>query len=336
MRVIITGGAGFIGQNVVKLLIKDGHDVFVLDNYSTGSRDNHIPDARYFEADVTNPDELGKVMTSLVRYGPVDGVIHLAAKASIVPSIEHPEAYFATNVDGTANVLHAAYRAGVKKFIYAASGSCYGIPREIPTGEGCPVDPLYPYALTKYLAERYALGFCRTYGIACVSLRLFNVFGPRMCLTGGYGGLFSAILPQKFNGTEVITIGDGEQSRDFVYVEDVARAFKLASEFGPAGSVFNIGTGRPVSVNEILKLLEIQDSQVFRMPDRPGEPRKTQADISRIQRRLGWSPTVSFEEGLKAMVADAEYWRQARVYTREESLKSQEKWYACFGRPLTA
>ena len=334
MNILITGGAGFIGHHIVKLFIEDRCSVFVIDDYSTGSRQNHIKGVQYFEANISDTGELGRVMTTLAHNRRIDCLIHLAAKASIVPSVKNPKLYHRVNVGGTMSILQLASRLGVKRFIYTASGSCYGIPSEIPTTEQCPIGPQYPYAQTKYNAEQYALNFCEVNGISFISLRLFNVFGPRMCLSGGYGGLFSAILPQRFNNAEIVTIGDGEQSRDFVYVEDVACAFKLAAESDVSRAVFNIGSGKPVSVNEILKLLEIPESQIFRMPDRPGEPRKTQANFSHIKDVLGWQPEVSFADGLKVMIADVEYWRRAKVWTRQESIDSQKEWYAHFGQPL--
>lgn len=338
MKVLITGGAGFIGSHIAELFSRRGHRVCILDDYSTGSREtakrlmDTYPTLSRFTANIASDEFL----SNWQKLGEpnLDCIVHLAAKASIVPSIKNPELYHRINVGGTMNVFHLAQKLGVRKFIYAASGSCYGIPKEIPTTEHCPIQPQYPYAQTKYDAEQHALKFCETNSISFVSLRLFNVFGPRMCLKGGYGGLFSAILPQKFNNAEVVTIGNGEQSRDFVFANDVAQAFLLVAESELQRGIFNIGGGEPVSVNTILRLLEIPESQVFRLPARPGEPHKTQADISRIWKVLGWKPETSFAAGLQAMIADAEYWRRAKVWTRQESINSQKEWYAHFGQPI--
>lgn len=321
MRAMVTGGAGFIGSHLVKLLLDKGHEVIVLDDLSTGNSDNIPTRINFWKLDISS-DNLKNIFT-----GSVDWVFHLAGKASIVPSIKNPEAYHRVNVTGTLNVLQLARTLHVKKFIYAASGSCYGIPDEVPTSENCRINPMYPYALTKYLAEQYVSHWSSVYGLPFVSLRLFNVFGPRMCGSGGYGGLFSTILPQKFNGKPVITIGNGEQRRDFVYVTDVTRAFLAAADSNVVNEVFNIGQGESVSVKHILHLLDIKEENIMRLPDRPGEPKETRALIQKANRMLGWEPRVSFDEGLACMTADTDYWKAGRVWTWEESVETQKEWY---------
>ena len=329
MRAIVTGGAGFIGSHLAELLLEKGHKVIVLDDLSTGNLDNVPAGADFWGLDI-NDRKLKEIFAKCS----IDWVFHLASKASIVPSIKNPETYHNVNVAGTLNVLQLARTLGVKKFIYAASGSCYGIPDEVPTSENCRISPMYPYALTKYVAEQYVVHWSNVYGLPFVSLRLFNVFGPRMCLSGGYGGLFSTILAQKFNNQPVITIGNGEQRRDFVYVADVARAFLMAAESDVVNEVFNIGRGESVSVNHILQLLDIKKDDIRRLPDRPGEPKETLASIQKAKRMLKWEPKVSFEDGLSFLTADVDYWKAGRVWTWEESVESQKDWYNYLGHKI--
>ena len=335
---IVTGGTGFIGSHLVEELLKEGYKIFVIDNFSTGDTRRLIElPVHIHKFDISNgsfaKNELINILSQDVQ---VDYFFHLAAKASIVPSIKDPVSYHDTNVSGTLNMLELARAIGVKKFIYAASGSCYGLPEELPTSENCPIRPEYPYALTKNLGEQYVSMWGKLYGLPYVSLRLFNVFGPRMCLSGGYGGLFSTILPQKFNNQPVITIGNGEQRRDFVYVTDVARAFIMAAESSVENEIFNVGMGASFSVNEILKLLDIyrEEGNVKRLPNRPGEPFETRANITKIIIRLGWRPEIKFSDGLTSMINDVNYWKSARVWTWEESLKVQEDWYRLLGHKI--
>lgn len=331
MRVIVTGGAGFIGSHLVELLISQGHEAIVLDDQSTGKLHNLPTEAHYHYADIRNYNLLDRVFERLIKFGPVDCMFHLAARASIVPSIKDPHLYHDVNMNGTFNVLEMARRYEVKKLVYAASGSCYGIPEQIPTTETCKIDPQYPYALTKYTAEQYIMHWSKVYGMPFVSLRLFNVFGPRMCLSGGYGGLFSTILAQKLNNQPVITMGNGEQTRDFIYVTDVARAFLSTAESDVKNEIFNIGTGQSWSVNQILDMLDISYTQVRRLPDRPGEPRDTCANISKIVKMLNWRPEVSFSDGLALMTENISYWKNGKVWSWAESMESQEDWYKYLG-----
>lgn len=322
MKAILTGGAGFIGSHLADLLLKKGHEVVILDDLSSGNR-NNIP----LGADFREYDIRGDGLKDTFAKETADWIFHLAGKASIVSSVKNPEIYHDVNVSGTLKVLELARMLRIKKFIYAASGSCYGIPHEIPTSENCRISPMYPYALTKYIAEQYIAHWSSVYGLPFISLRLFNVFGPRMCLSGGYGGLFSTILPQKFNDRSVITIGNGEQRRDFVYVTDAARAFLAAAESNVTNEIFNIGLGDSVSVNHILHLLNAKEDDVIRLPDRPGEPKETVALIKKANKMLRWKPAVSFDDGFASMAADTDYWKAGRVWTWEESIESQEDWY---------
>lgn len=328
MRVVVTGGAGFIGSHLVDRLAADGHSVLALDNFSTGRPDTlaHLAGharVRLERADVAEADRL------LPLFDGADWVFHLAALADIVPSIERPLDYHRANVDGTAAVLEAARRAGVKRFCYAASSSCYGIPDRFPTPEDAPMRPQYPYALTKLLGEQCVLHWGRVYGLPVVSLRLFNVYGCRSRTSGAYGAVFGVFLAQKLQGRPFTVVGDGTQSRDFTFVSDVADAFVTAAESDVAGEVFNVGTGNPVSVNRLVELLR---GDVVRVPKRPGEPDRTHADVRKIGARLGWRPKVSIEEGVRILLDHIDDWRAAPVWTPESIEVATRDWFRYLGK----
>ena len=325
LKTLVTGGAGFIGSYLVDRLLDDGHDVTVLDNLSTGRKANlaHVIDEgklRLVEADIRDLDGIKPLFHG------IDMVFHMAALADIVPSIVHPTQYYTSNVLGTMHVLEAARLAGVKKFLYTASSSCYGIPdpQHFPTHENVPIKPQYPYALTKYLGEQTALHWGQVYKMPVVSLRLFNVFGPRSRTSGTYGAVFGVFLAQKLSGKPYTVVWDGEQSRDFTYVSDVADAFATAAYSDAQQEVFNVGTGQPQSINKLVELLE--GEKVF-VPKRPGEPDCTWADISKIKKALGWEPKVSFEQGVKTILKHIDYWREAPVWTPEKIESATADWF---------
>ena len=324
MKVVITGGAGFIGSHLAEKLIKDGHHVLVLDNLSTGRTQNikHLKRStkfRFVKINLgVNSERLQKLFLG------IDWVFHLAALADIVPSIVNPVAYHLANVDGTVMALECAKNAHVKKFIYAASASCYGIPDVYPTPETAVIKPQYPYALTKYIAEQYVLHWAQVYKLPVISLRFFNVFGPRSRTTGTYGAVFGTFLAQKLAGKPYTVVGDGNQSRDFTFVTDVVAALITAAKSNSAQEVFNVGTGKPQTVNTLVKLLR---GPVVHIPKRPGEPDKTQADISKIKRILGWKPNVSFKQGVKILLDNIDYWNSAPVWTPEKINKATKEWF---------
>ena len=323
MKTLVTGGAGFIGSHLVDRLLRDGHDVTVIDNCSTGRWENldHIGENEHLkkvEADINDQK------TIRPEFDGKDWVFHLAALADIVPSIEQPEAYFRSNVDGIFSVLQAAKDAGVKRFLYTASSSCYGIPDTYPTSEDAEIRPQYPYALTKNLGEQLAMHWADLYNLPVVSLRLFNVYGPRSRTSGTYGAVFGVFLAQKLAGEPFTVVGDGTQTRDFTYVTDVADAFVTAAESDIVGEIMNVGTGNPQSVNRLTELLE---GEVTHIPKRPGEPDCTHADISKIRQILNWEPKVSFEEGVAEMLKNIEYWRNAPVWTPDSIEKETQSWF---------
>ncbi len=258
----------------------------------------------------------------------VDWVFHLAGLADIVPSIEQPEPYFSTNVQGTFNVLECARAAGVKRFIYAASSSSYGIPEVYPTPEDASINPQYPYALTKHMGEELVLHWAQTYNLPALSLRLFNVYGPRSRTSGAYGAVFGVFLAQKAHGKPYTVVGDGCQTRDFTYVTDVAEAFIRAARSGLSGMAMNVGSGNHYSVNRLVELL---GGEVTYVPKRPGEPDCTFADVGKISRLLGWSARVPFEQGVGKMLEHLGDWRDAPVWDAGSIRQATESWFRHLG-----
>lgn len=323
MRCLVTGGAGFIGSHLVDRLLKEGNEVVVLDNFSTGRPENlvhHKSEPRLLlkNVDISDLEKINPYFKGVER------VFHLAALADIVPSIVKPLEYFHSNVTGTINVLEASRNAGVKRFIYTASSSCYGIPDAYPTAETAEIRSQYPYALTKYLGEETALHWNVVYKLPVISLRLFNVYGPRSRTSGTYGAVFGVFLAQKLANKPFTVVGDGTQTRDFTFVTDVVNAFIMAGESDVSGEVMNIGSNNTYGVNRLVELL---GGDVIHIPKRPGEPDCTFADISKIRRMLGWEPRVSFEEGVKILLDNIDYWKAAPVWTPDAIAKATEDWF---------
>lgn len=231
----------------------------------------------------------------------------------------------AVNVQGTVNVLEAARAAGVKKMVYAASSSCYGLAKT-PTDEAAPIHPLYPYALSKYMGEQACFHWQKVYGLPVNSVRIFNAYGIRSRTSGAYGAVIGVFLKQKLEGKPFTVVGDGTQKRDFVYASDVALAFYLAAEKGLPGETYNLGAGNPQSINRLVELL---GGTVVYVPKRPGEPDCTWANIGKLQKELGWKQTVSFEEGIGRVLAQIEYWREAPLWNPETIAESTKIWFDC-------
>ena len=294
-KIIVTGGAGFIGSNLTDALIEKGHDVLIIDNLSTGKRENINPKAKFFKADLRDFDKIQPLFKD------VDFVFHQAALPRIPLSIEKPIETNDINIKGTLNALVAAKEAGVKKFIYASSSSALGGAAEIPMKEDASCQPLNPYALQKYVGELYCKIFFDIYGLSTVSLRYFNVYGPRQPREGSYTPVIGIFLTQKAKGEKLTITGDGEQTRDFTHVFDVVRANILAMESNKVGKgeVINVGAGKKYSVNEIAKIVGGESTHI---PMRPGEMRDTLADVSKAKELLGWQPKITLEEGIKKLL----------------------------------
>ena len=320
---VVTGGAGFIGSHMVDLLLDRGYTVRVVDNLVGGRESNlarHAGNSRLaFEKRDVRDLAAGDALFSGARH-----VFHFAGIGDIVPSIEKPVDYMSVNVMGTVGVLEAARHAGVAKVVYAASSSCYGL-ADVPTREDHPIAPQYPYALSKYQGEQAVFHWHRVYRLPVNVIRIFNAYGPRVRTTGAYGAVFGVFLRQKLAGAPFTVVGDGSQRRDFVYVTDVADAFLRAAETDVDGTVFNLGGNDPQSVNRLVELLE---GEVVYIPKRPGEPDCTWADTTEIQTRLGWRPTVSFEDGVRRMIENIEDWRDAPLWNPDSIAESTRQWFA--------
>jgi UDP-glucose 4-epimerase len=328
-RAVVTGGAGFIGSHMVDLLLDRGYEVAVIDNLAGGRKENiaqHSANPRFEFHEL----DMCELPPASVLFRGAEYVFHFGGIGEIVPSIEDPVKYMKTNVNGTLAVLEAARHARVKKVVYAASSSCYGLASELPTTESAPIQPEYPYALSKYLGERTALHWGQVYGLPVISLRMFNVYGPRVKTTGAYGAVFGVFLAQKLHGRPFTVVGDGTQRRDFVYVTDVARAYLLAAESDRAGEVYNLGGGgQPPTINDLVRLM---GGDVVYVPKRPGEPDCTWADVSKIQRHLGWTPTVSFPQGVVSMLRHIEDWRTAPLWTPDTIEAATRVWFQHLAR----
>ena len=322
---IVTGGAGFIGSHLVDALLAENISVQVIDNYSTGRPENlaHVAgQVELVEADFAKSGSWQK------RFQDVDWVFHLGALADIVPSIQRPADYFQANVDGTFNVLEAAKNAGVKRFVYAASSSCYGIPEKYPTSEAAKISPQYPYALTKRLGEELVMHWAQLYNLPAIALRLFNVYGPRSRTSGTYGAVLGVFLAQKLANKPFTVVGDGTQTRDFTYVTDVANAFLTAAQSSVCEEIFNVGSGETVSVNRLVELL---GGEVTYIPKRPGEPDCTYADITKIRRDLKWQPKVNIKQGVDNVLANIDYWKSAPVWTPATIATATQDWFKYLG-----
>jgi nucleoside-diphosphate-sugar epimerase len=296
-KYLVTGGAGFIGSTLVDALIAAGHEVRVIDNLSTGKRERVHPSAEFVLADFTDLEQIRD------HFQGIDGVFHVGALPRIPYSIEHPLPAAEVNVMGTLNVFVAARDANVKRVVYSASSSAYGSQEELPLRTDMPANPLNPYALHKYVGEKIAEQFHRFYGMETVSLRYFNVYGPRMANEGAYLNAIAAFIKQRKNGEPLTIYGDGEQTRDFTHVFDVVRANMMAMESSRVGQgdVLNVGAGEKHSVNEIAAIVGGTPQY---LEARKGEARDTLADISGTREVLGWEPRHKFVESLRQLLRD--------------------------------
>jgi len=321
MNIIILGGAGFIGSHLVDELLKKKCKIKIIDNLSTGRIENikHIKNKiKFINADISESGEWQN------EFKNIDFVFHLAALADIVPSIDNPEEYYKTNVSGTLNVLQACKKFKIKKLLYSASSSCYGIPKKYPTKESEKINPIFPYAVTKYLGEQLIVYWSKIYKINFISLRLFNVYGPRSRTSGTYGAMFGVFLAQKLSNKPFTMVGDGSQSRDFTYVSDVAKAFIIAAKSKLVNKIYNIGSNKTVKVKKIIEYL---GGNYVRIPKRPGEPNVTYADISNIKKDLKWKPKIHIQEGINIILKNISYWKKAPVWTPRTINKVTKNWF---------
>ena len=327
---IVTGGCGFIGSHLVDKLVESKQRVVVVDDMSVGRLSNlsHIKNNDLLEiiqGNVSDKELMRKVIE------PGSRVFHLAALADIVPSVQNPTKYFDSNVSGTMSVLEACREKTVSKLVYVASSSCYGVPDVYPTPENEIISPQYPYALTKWMGEELVLHWSKLYDIPSISLRFFNIYGPRARTSGTYGAVFGVFLAQMLAGLPVTIVGDGKQTRDFTYVSDAVDALIVAAKSDVSGEVFNVGSDNPVSINRLVELLKAKDKCFI--PKRPGEPDCTFADTEKIKKMLGWKASVPIEKGVELMLRNIHYWDDAPVWTPDLIQEATEDWFKYLGQP---
>ena len=321
--VLITGGAGFIGSHTVDLFLSKGFKVHCLDNLSGGNLKNiaHLKNETKFKfekGDILKLDRLKNFINEC------EYVVHFAGIGDIVPSIENPKKYIDNNANGTLNLVSSLSVNKIKKFVYAASSSCYGLAKT-PTREDYPISTLYPYALSKYMGEQLALHWGRVYGLKINSIRIFNAYGTRSRTTGAYGAVFGVFLKQILESKPLTVVGDGSQKRDFLYVTDVAEAFYKATLTKQNLQIWNLGSGNPQSINKLIKLLNPIDTT--HIPKRPGEPEITFANIYKIKKDLNWKPKVSFEEGVKKILENIDYWKDAPLWNKKNIKTATKTWF---------
>ena len=291
MRYVVTGGAGFIGSNLVDLLIEESHEVIVIDNFSSGKKENCNPKAKYFELDISNDSNFEDLKNILSGS---NGVFHLAALPRVQESIDNPLHFEKNNTLSTINILKACADCNVKRLVYSASSSAYGNTTKLPSKEDDPVDPISPYAMQKYYGEVACRMFANVYGIETVSLRYFNVYGERQSLEGAYALVMCVFARQRLNGEPLTIRGDGEQRRDFTHVRDIAKANILAmhSDKVGKGEVINIGNSDNRSVNQIAQMIGGPTVNIEPVV----EPRETLADNSKAISLLDWYPSIIIED----------------------------------------
>lgn len=254
----------------------------------------------------------------------IDCVFHLAAIADIVPSIKDPLNYCNTNIMGTIKILEAMRYNKIKKIIFAASSSCYGMPEKYPTDEKQKIDPKYPYAFSKYTAEQAIIHWSQVYKINYISLRLFNVYGLRSRTTGAYGAVMGVFLKQKIVSKPLTVVGSGYQQRDFINVKDVCDAFVKAFKSKNYNNVYNIGSSKPKKIIELAKLLK---NKIIFIPKRPGEPFKTFANINKAIKYLNWKPKILFENGIQELLKNIDYWKCAPLWDKHKIKKATKDWF---------
>jgi len=313
---------------MVDLLLARGYRVRVIDDLSGGREANLAHHAGNSDLSLDRVD-IRTLDPGSPLFSGAGRVFHFAGIGDIVPSIERPTDYMAVNVQGTVRVLECARAAGVEKLVYAASSSCYGL-APTPTREDHPIAPQYPYALSKYQGEQAVLHWRQVYRLPVNVIRIFNAYGPQVRTTGAYGAVFGVFFRQKLAGRPFTVVGDGTQTRDFIYVTDLATAFLAAAETPLEGRIWNVGAGNPQSVN---RLVELIGGPVEYVPKRPGEPDVTWADISRVTTELGWRPAVPFEEGVARMMADIERWRDAPLWDAASIAEATRTWFTYLGAP---
>jgi UDP-glucose 4-epimerase len=324
---LITGAAGFIGSHMVDYLLKKKHFVIGIDNLKNGSLENIKHNFKNNNFLFLKKDLL-KDKINLKKK--VDFILHFAGIGEVIPSIEKPLFYIEQNVIGTTKLLDWARSVKVKKFVYAASSSCYGLNnKKISENEKISIE--HPYALSKFLGEHVALSYGKIYNIKVNSIRIFNAYGPRVRSSSNYGAVFGVFFKQKISGKPLTVIGSGNQKRDYIYVTDVCGAFYKCALSNYENEIFNLGTGNPQKINTLVKILNAKKSTI---PWRPGEPKVTWANINKIKKYLNWKPKISFEQGVKVMLKKISYWKLAPLWTRSTINKATKNWFTIFNERI--
>lgn len=320
---LVTGGAGFIGSHVVDLLLKKNKKVKVIDNLSSGSLKNLLQHKNNKNL-LFKKIDIRKIRSNENFLKNCFKIIHLAGIGDIVPSINHPKKYFDVNVNGTLNLLEYFKNKKIEKFVYAASSSCYG-KAKCPTKEENRISTLHPYALSKYMGEQLCIHWHNIYNFPLNSIRIFNAYGTRSKTSGAYGAVIGVFLKQMLMNKPLTVVGNGKQKRDFLYVTDVAEAFYKASNTKLKGKIWNLGFGKAYSVNKLIEKLKYK-KKIF-IPNRPGEPEVTLADISKIKKNLKWKPKISFDHGMKIILKNINYWKQAPLWSKNSIKKATKNWF---------
>ena len=294
---IITGGAGFVGSNLVDRLVSIGHKVIVLDNFVSGKKSNlshhRKKDVKIIKVDISDKN-LDKYFKK------ADYIFHLAALAQIIPSFKDPNKYFKNNVIGTLNVLKSAKKVKIKKLIYAASSSCYGAPKKFPTSEKDKIDLKHPYAATKFIGEELVMRYASKFKMPNISFRFFNVYGPRLNVSGQYSAVIGNFLSQTKTRKPLTVVGDGKQTRDFIHVDDLINAFIQVIKSKSVNKIYNLGSGKRTSINTIAKIFGGKKKFI---PIRPGEPKNSVANIKKVKKEINWKPNISIEQGIKSLLS---------------------------------
>tara|TARA_B100001027_G_scaffold192094_1_gene146749 strand:+ start:1526 stop:2431 length:906 start_codon:yes stop_codon:yes gene_type:complete len=299
LKSIITGGAGFIGSNLTDHLVKMGHKVIILDNFISGKKSNlshhKKKDVKIIKVDISNSKNLEKYFKG------ADYIFHLAALAEIIPSFKNPKKYFKNNVVGTLKVVEAAKKMNIKKLIYAASSSCYGTPKAFPISENYKIDPKSPYAVTKFMGEEIIMKYADIFKMPNISFRFFNVYGPRLNISGRYSAVIGNFLSQTKNNKPLTIVGNGKQTRDFIHVDDLVNAFIKIIKSRHVNKIYNLGSGRRISINTIARIFNGKKKFI---PIRPGEPKDSLANISKLKKDINWKPKISIQSGIKKLLSN--------------------------------
>ena len=318
-KAVVVGGSGFVGSHVADHLSNAGYQVTIYDKNSSQWLRN---DQEIMFGDVKDFEKLNEAIVGS------EVVFNFAALSDLNLALEKPLDTININIIGNLNVMESCRKHGVKRFIYAASSSCYGIPDVYPTPENAEMRPQYPYALTKRLGEELVMHWAQVYKFPALSLRFFNVYGTRSRTSGTYGAVFGVFLAQKLANQPLTIVGDGKQTRDFTYVADVVRALVAAAKSERFCDIYNVGSGQTISVNRLIELL---DEPTINIPKRPGEPDCTFADIDKIKEELDWEPKVSIEDGVAEVIKNIDYWRDAPVWVPESIATATQDWFKYLG-----